>query len=302
MSRLASKLDFAALILPFSLIAIGLAPTTALAQSPLPPCPFFTFTLYDCTVISAYPDGTYVGETRSSNRSGQGTFTWLDGRKYVGEWRHNKINGWGTLTWPNGQKYVGEFKDDKQDGQGTLTWENGDKYVGEFKDGFYDGQGTYTFADGRTQSGLWREGKLVTANSGFNPPISGLHPAGIPIDIEGGTFIVPVTINGQITLNFTIDSGAADVAVPADVVRTLIRTGSITKQDFLGEKQYVLADGSTVPSPVFVIRLLKVGDKILENVRATVTPVNGGLLLGQRFLNRFNSWSVDNKSRLLFLN
>jgi len=60
---------------------------------------------------------------------------------------------------------------------------------------------------------------------------------GIPIEVESGTFIVPVTINGQITLKFMIDSGATDVAVPADVVLTLIRTGSIAKEDFLGEQQ-----------------------------------------------------------------
>jgi hypothetical protein len=125
--------------------------------------------------------------------------------------------------------------------------------------------------------------------------------AGIPIGIEGGTFIVPVTINDKISLNFTIDSGAADVAVPADVVLTLIRTGSIAKEDFLGEQQYQLADGSIVPSQIFLIRSLKVGDKILKNVRASVASVKGTLLLGQSFLNRFNSWSIDNRQRLLFL-
>ena len=124
---------------------------------------------------------------------------------------------------------------------------------------------------------------------------------GIPIEVEGGTFIVPVTINDKITLNFTIDSGASDVAVH-DVVMTLIRTGSITKADFLGEQQYQLADGSTAPSPTFIIRSLKVGDKVVENVRASVAPVKASLLLGQSFLNRFNSWSVDNRQRLLFLN
>jgi predicted aspartyl protease len=84
--------------------------------------------------------------------------------------------------------------------------------------------------------------------------------------------------------------------------RRAIRTGSITKADFLGEQQYQLADGSTMPSQVFVIRSLKVGDKVLENVRASVASVNGSLLLGQSFLNRFSSWSVDNKNRLLILN
>jgi hypothetical protein len=40
---------------------------------------------------------------------------------------------------------------------------------------------------------------------------------------ERGTLVVPVEINGKITLDFTIDSGAADVSVPADVFSTLTR-------------------------------------------------------------------------------
>jgi aspartyl protease family protein len=90
--------------------------------------------------------------------------------------------------------------------------------------------------------------------------------------------------------------------VPADVVSTLIRTGSVTEGDFLGEQQYQLADGSTVPSHIFIIRSLKVGERAVENVRASVASAKGSLLLGQSFLNRFNSWSVDNRQRLLFLN
>jgi predicted aspartyl protease len=74
------------------------------------------------------------------------------------------------------------------------------------------------------------------------------------------------------------------------------------RRRFLGEKQYELADGSTVPSHVFIIRSLKVGDRSVENVRAGVASAKGSLLLGQSFLNRFNSWSVDNRQRLLFLN
>jgi predicted aspartyl protease len=47
-----------------------------------------------------------------------------------------------------------------------------------------------------------------------------------PLRKEGGTFVVPVLINGAITLDFTVDSGAADVSVPADVFSTLQRTGA----------------------------------------------------------------------------
>jgi len=118
---------------------------------------------------------------------------------------------------------------------------------------------------------------------------------------EGGTFVVPVTINGQLTLKFVVDSGAADVSIPADVFMTLVRTDTITEADFLGKQTYQLADGSTVPSQRFVIRSLKVGDKVLENVTGSIAPVAGSLLLGQSFLSRFTSWSIDNQRRALLL-
>ena len=68
---------------------------------------------------------------------------------------------------------------------------------------------------------------------------------------DGGTFKVPVLINGVITLDFTVDSGAADVSIPADVVLVMMRTGTLRDSDFLGARTYRLADGSTVPSQTF---------------------------------------------------
>ena len=49
----------------------------------------------------------------------------------------------------------------------------------------------------------------------------------VPMRMEGGTYVVPVLINGAITLDFVVDSGAADVSIPADVVMTLMRTGTL---------------------------------------------------------------------------
>jgi tetratricopeptide (TPR) repeat protein len=65
--------------------------------------------------------------------------------------------------------------------------------------------------------------------SGSAPPkeLPPEGPTAVPMIPEGGTFVVPVRINDQITLKFVIDSGAADVSVPADVVMTLLRTGTI---------------------------------------------------------------------------
>ena len=123
----------------------------------------------------------------------------------------------------------------------------------------------------------------------------------VPGVSKGGAFEVPVTIDGQLTLKFIVDSGAADVSVPADVVTTLLRTGTITDGDFLDKQTYQLADGSTAPSQRFVIRTLKVGNKTLENVVGSIAPPAGSLLLGQSFLGRFKSWSIDNERRVLIL-
>jgi uncharacterized protein (DUF2147 family) len=80
---------------------------------------------------------------------------------------------------------------------------------------------------------------------------------GAPLRVSGGTFVVPVEINGAITLNFTVDSGAAVVLVPADVFSTLTRTGTITQSDIIGGQTYTLADGSNSQSVEFNIKSLK---------------------------------------------
>ena len=101
---------------------------------------------------------------------------------------------------------------------------------------------------------------------------------------ESDIYVIPVLINNAITLDFVVDSGASDVSIPADVVTTLMRTGTLKQSDFLDQKTYRLADDSTVPSQTFRIRSLKVGSKVIENVNGSVASAKGTLLLGQSFL------------------
>jgi predicted aspartyl protease len=46
---------------------------------------------------------------------------------------------------------------------------------------------------------------------------------------------------------------------------------------------------------------LKIGDLVVEDVKASVTPSHASLLLGQSFLERFKSWSIDNTTHELLL-
>ena len=83
------------------------------------------------------------------------------------------------------------------------------------------------------------------------------------------------------------------ISIPADVVMTLMRAGTIASSDFVGEQTYRLADGSTVKSKTFRIRQLQVGDRRVLNVLGTISNVEGSLLLGQSFLSRFKSVKFD---------
>jgi hypothetical protein len=271
-----------------------------------------------------YPDGSqYVGDFNDDRFDGRGTFTWPDGQTYVGEYRDGKQNGQGTMTLPGGGKYVGGWNDDAYSGRGTFTWPDGRKYVGYFLNSQRNGQGTFTLSSGAKYIGAWqadqmhgygkeyssngelvREGYWVSnAYSGPNAPDSlRVENSGRVKMVEsGGIYHIPVVINDTLKLDFIVDSGASDVSIPSDVVLTLIRTGTIKRSDFIGTEKYRLADGSAVESGIFTIRSLKVGDRTVTNVRASIADVNGPLLLGQSFLSKFKSWSQDNVSHELVL-
>jgi len=128
------------------------------------------------------------------------------------------------------------------------------------------------------------------------------HAESIPLVREHGTFVIPVVINDRITLNFTVDSGASDVSIPADVFSTLIRTGTVLSADFLDTQVYELADGTKRRSQRFRIRSLKIGGQEVRDVTASVAPEAGALLLGQSFLSRLKSWSIDSARQLLVVN
>jgi hypothetical protein len=87
-------------------------------------------------------------------------------------------------------------------------------------------------------------------------PSSGLAEE-IPLIKAGGVYELPLEINGVMTLRFILDTGAAEVNIPADVVLALLRTGTLNVTDFLPGATYTLADGSRVNSrfPVVIAKL-----------------------------------------------
>jgi hypothetical protein len=123
----------------------------------------------------------------------------------------------------------------------------------------------------------------------------------VRLEKQGGTYTVPVIINGAIKLNFILDSGASDVLIPGDVFLTLTRTGTVKPSDFLGSQIYSLADGSKLKGARFLIRELRVGNQVATDVVASVGPLTGDLLLGLSFLSRFGTVTLDNNRHVLLL-
>ena len=105
----------------------------------------------------------------------------------------------------------------------------------------------------------------------------------------------------MIQLAFVVDSGAADVVIPDDVIQMMLKTGTLEITDFGKQRYYRLADGSIVQSKTFHIKSIKIGNRIIENVTASSTGVEGSLLLGQSFLSRLQRWSINNSNRTLEL-
>jgi clan AA aspartic protease (TIGR02281 family) len=127
-------------------------------------------------------------------------------------------------------------------------------------------------------------------------------PQTVPVEPHNGAFVIPVVLNNVLTEKFIVDSGSADVSIPADVAWRLKKLGTMTGADFLGRKSYMLADGSTVPSEIYRIASLKIGDMVMENVTVRIAAEKSDLLLGQSFLSRLKSWSMDNARQVMIFN
>ena len=123
----------------------------------------------------------------------------------------------------------------------------------------------------------------------------------ISLEREHGVYMVSVRINEAVSIPFVLDSGASEVAIPADVFMTLLRSRSVTENDFIGEGIFVTADGTKHKSQQFILREVQVGTHVIADVVANVVPIEGDPLLGQSFLSRLPSWSIDNNSHVLNL-
>ncbi len=117
----------------------------------------------------------------------------------------------------------------------------------------------------------------------------------------GGVYHLPVELNGFLELMFILDTGAAEMSIPANVVQSLMRSGTLDERDYLDGKTFILANGRRVESPRVLLRKVKIGHRVLRNVPATVSEPHSPLLLGQSLLEKVGGYTFDSHRQLLVL-
>lgn len=116
----------------------------------------------------------------------------------------------------------------------------------------------------------------------------------VPLRYRGGVYELKATINGEVTVYFVVDSGAATVSISGSAARILIDNGSLTRKNLLGKSDYVMADGSTRTAIKVRLESLAIGDLVLHNVVANIIEdPQAPSLLGQSALQRFGKWNID---------
>lgn len=125
-------------------------------------------------------------------------------------------------------------------------------------------------------------------------------PNEIKLINTGGVYEVPVVLNGVLAINVILDSGASDVSISPDVALTLLRTKTITDEDWLPGAYYQFADGSRAKSMRFKMKSVKIGNTELTDVTCSVSnSINAPMLLGQSALQKLGKYSIDYKKMVI---
>jgi aspartyl protease family protein len=115
----------------------------------------------------------------------------------------------------------------------------------------------------------------------------------IKMEKKDGVYYIPIEING-VSMHFIFDTGAGMISMSAMEANFLYKQGKLTEDDFLGKANYMDANGYISEGTIVNLRFVKVGNKTLENIKASIVHnMEAPLLLGQTVLEGFGKISID---------
>lgn len=122
----------------------------------------------------------------------------------------------------------------------------------------------------------------------------------IKLSEQNGTYGILVNFD-NISKTFILDTGASETTISNTLEEQLISNGLITKNDYLQDGLYKIADGSIISQRRILVKQLSVNQYTVKNIVISVGNINSPLLLGKNFLDKFKSWSINNETKILIL-
>ena len=107
-----------------------------------------------------------------------------------------------------------------------------------------------------------------------------------------GVYKVPCEVNG-LKVKMVFDTGAASVSISKSLAEMMVDNGYISSDDIAGHAKSMTADGRIVDHANLVIRTIKIGDVILQNVNAVIFEnQTAPLLFGQSAIQLLGEVSI----------
>lgn len=116
----------------------------------------------------------------------------------------------------------------------------------------------------------------------------------IKMEKINGVFQIPVEVDG-VQMYFIFDTGASIISISETEANFLWKQGKLTENDIKGTASFSDANGDISEGTIIVLRTVKIGDRVLKNIDASVVHnLNAPLLFGQSALGKFGKISIDN--------
>lgn len=118
---------------------------------------------------------------------------------------------------------------------------------------------------------------------------------------ENGVYKIPVEINGS-NMNFIFDTGASIISISATEAMFLYKQGTLKEEDFIGNVNFQDATGAISEGTIIKLKTVKIGNKVLKDVEASIVHNNTApLLFGQSALAKFGKVSINyDKNEITF--
>lgn len=113
------------------------------------------------------------------------------------------------------------------------------------------------------------------------------------MEYKHGVYYLPCEIN-SLKLKFVFDTGASDCSISLAEAIFMLKNGYLNESDLLGSTYSRIANGEVVEGTKIILKTVKIGDKTIYGVQASIVhSLSAPLLLGQSAIKQLGKFQFD---------